>query len=86
MKYHMLQTKEISIECCHPDDTGEFTEATYESLENLVIWLCEEYSLSSTDVIRHYDITGKICPKYFVNHEDAWETFLSSINENLSKS
>ena len=76
----------ISIECCHPDDTGEFTEATYESLENLVTWLCEEYSLSSTDVIRHYDITGKICPKYFVDHEDAWETFLSSINENLSKS
>ena len=76
----------VSIECCHPDETGEFTDATYESLENLVTWLCEEFSLKSTDVIRHYDITGKICPKYFVEHEDAWETFLSSINNNLSKS
>lgn len=75
----------ISIECCHPDETGEFTDATYESLQHLVTWLCEEFSLTSSDVIRHYDITGKICPKYFVENEDAWTTFLSSISENLTK-
>ena len=76
----------VSIECCHPDETGKFNDATYESLENLVTWLCEEFSLTSTDVIRHYDITGKICPKYFVEHEDAWKSFLSTIDTNLSKS
>ena len=31
--------------------------------------------LSADDVIRHYDVTGKKCPLYFVEHEDAWEQF-----------
>jgi len=30
-------------------------------------------------VIRHYDITGKICPKYFVENEDAWKQFKSDV-------
>lgn len=76
----------ISIECCHPDDTGEFTDETYQSLINLVTWLCEEYGLESTDVIRHYDVTGKECPLYFVEHEDAWEAFRSTIASMLSAS
>ncbi len=73
----------ISIECCHPDESGEFTAATYESLVNLVTWLCEEFSLGSEDVIRHYDVTGKGCPKYFVDNESAWLAFQNTIAENL---
>ena len=23
-------------------------------------------------VIRHYDVTEKLCPLYYVEHEDAW--------------
>ena len=26
-------------------------------------------------MIRHYDVTGKMCPKYYVEHEDAWLVF-----------
>ena len=59
----------LSIECCHPDDTGEFTEETYASLIKLTQWLCETFRLdTSQDVIRHYDVTGKECPRYYVNH------------------
>ena len=29
----------VSIECCIPDDTGKFTDATYGSLVHLVTWL-----------------------------------------------
>lgn len=65
----------LSIECCHPDETGKFNEATYQSMVNLTGWLCARFGLDSQDVIRHYDVTGKICPKYFVEHEDAWEQF-----------
>ena len=50
----------ISIECCHPDDSGEFTSATYESLVRLTRWLMEEYGLDTSQVIRHYEVTGKI--------------------------
>lgn len=69
----------IAIECCHPDETGKFTEATYESLVRLTAWLCDETGISRKNVIRHYDITGKICPKYFVDHEDAWKEFLKDV-------
>ena len=38
-----------------------------------------KFDLSQEDVIRHYDVTGKICPKYFVEHEDAWEEFRDNV-------
>ena len=60
----------ISIEVCHPDESGKFTDASYQSLVKLTAWLCETCDLDSDDVIRHYDITGKQCPLYFVTHED----------------
>lgn len=62
----------ISIECCIPDDTGKFMDATYDTLVHLVAWLCGRYGLTTEQVIRHYDITGKMCPKYYVENEDAW--------------
>ena len=65
----------ISIEVCHPDESGKFTDASYQSLVKLTVWLCEICDLDSSDVIRHYDITGKQCPLYFVTHEDDWERF-----------
>ena len=69
----------VSIEVCHPDSTGKFNDATYRSLVKLTAWLCDEAGLSSDHVIRHYDVPGKICPKYFVDHEDAWEQFKSDV-------
>ena len=69
----------VSIEVCHPDKDGQFTEETYRSLVQLTAWLCVKFDLSQEDVIRHYDVTGKICPKYFVEHEDAWEEFRDNV-------
>lgn len=65
----------ISIECCIEDETGKFNNKTYDSLVRLTTWLMGRYELRSADVIRHYDVTGKACPKYFVDHEDSWEQF-----------
>lgn len=69
----------VSIECCHPDETGELNRATYQSLVQLTAWLSEKFELEKDDIIRHYDITGKICPKYFVEHEDAWSAFKDDV-------
>ena len=71
----------ISIECCHPDDTGAFTQATYDSLIKLVRWLMDEYRLDTDQVIRHYDVTGKECPLYYVRNPEAWEQFLADLKE-----
>ncbi len=73
----------LSIECCHPDETGKFTDATYTSLVRLTGWLCYRFNLTSEDVIRHYDVTGKICPKYYVDHPEAWEQFKTDVGEQI---
>ena len=64
----------VSIECCHPDSDGRFTDATIKSLIRLTGWLCRELSLNEKHIIRHHDVSGKNCPKYYVEHEDAWRT------------
>ncbi|MDY3250179.1 MAG: peptidoglycan recognition family protein [Candidatus Choladocola sp.] len=69
----------ISIENCHLDSTGRFTEATYESCVHLTAYLVEEYGLERDDIIRHYDVTGKECPLYYVEHEDKWEEFKDDV-------
>ncbi len=69
----------ISIEVCHPDSSGKFNYETYNSLVKLTAWLCDNSNLKSDDVIRHYDITGKECPKYFVDNEYEWNKFLSDV-------
>ena len=73
----------LSIECCHLDETGAFTDATYTSLVRLTGWLCYRFNLTSEDVIRHYDVTGKICPKYYVDHPEAWEQFKEDVEEQI---
>ena len=75
----------VSIEVCHPDDTGEFNSQTYDSLINLISWLCNEFSLDENDIIRHYDITGKICPKYYVENEDEWEKMKEDIGKKIDE-
>ena len=71
----------ISIEVCHPDETGKFTEESYQSLVKLTAWLCDHEGIGRDRVIRHYDVTGKLCPLYFVEHEEAWEQFKQDVIE-----
>lgn len=75
----------ISIECCHPDETGKFYDSTYDSLVELCAALCREFRLKPDDVIRHYDVTGKICPKYYVDHEDKWEQFHADVKRAMKQ-
>ena len=75
----------VSIECCHPDETGKFNDATYRSMVQLTAWLCLKFNLTEQDVIRHYDVTGKNCPKYFVENEDAWNQFKADVKNAMEK-
>lgn len=75
----------ISIETCHRSADGSYTEETYQSMVELTAWLCKKFDLTEKDVIRHYDVTGKICPKYFVEHEDAWDAFKQDVGKKLDR-
>ena len=69
----------VSIEVCHPDETGKFAPETEDALVRLTADLLNEYGLTSSDVIRHYDVSGKACPKYYVENEEAWKSLLQKI-------
>lgn len=75
----------LSIETCHLTEDGSYTKETYDSLVQLTAWLCKKFDLTEKDLIRHYDVTGKICPKYFVENEDAWEDFKEDVKEQMKR-
>lgn len=75
----------ISVEVCHPDDTGKFNDTTYDAVIKLTAWLLKELGLDESAVIRHYDITEKLCPLYYVEHEDAWNQMKKDIGTKLNE-
>ena len=75
----------IAIEVCHPDDTGKYTKESYQSLIKLVAWLCGKYNIKTNQIIRHYDVTGKLCPKYYVEHEDEWKQLRLDVKNYIEK-
>lgn len=74
----------VSIECCHMDETGKFNDSTYNSVIELCAWLCCKFNLQAEDVIRHYDVTGKACPKYFVDNPAEWDKFIQDVADYIS--
>lgn len=73
----------ISIETCHPLEDGKFTPATERSLIELTAELCGKFGLTEKDVIRHYDVTGKLCPLYYVKNPEAWDNFRTEVKKLL---
>jgi N-acetylmuramoyl-L-alanine amidase len=69
----------IGIELCHPAWDGQFNNETLESCRELISSLLLKYGLSKEDVWRHFDVTKKVCPKYFAEHTDEWDAFTVSI-------
>lgn len=71
----------LGIEICHPDWSGKFNEATLTSTAELTAKLLKQFNLTTDDVYRHFDITGKDCPKYFVNNEPAFLFFKEAVKQ-----
>lgn len=71
----------LSIECCYRNEDGSFEQATYDSLIQMLAWLVEEYDLEAEDILRHYDSCEKLCPLYYVEHEDEWEKLIQDVKK-----
>lgn len=79
----------IGIELCVRNkgsqaDTGHdwyFEDNTVESAIRLTRELMKKYGVPTERVLRHYDVTGKICPNPFVyNHtKHTWEAFKTAL-------
>lgn len=77
----------ISVELCDEVKNGvyDFTEATLQNAAELVRMLMEKYGVPIENVIRHFDVNGKPCPKPFVDNPKAWENFKERLVEEMTK-
>ena len=57
----------IHIEVCHADKTGVFAEKSIAALAELVPYLMDKYDITAENVVRHYDLTRKACPMYYID-------------------
>lgn len=65
----------LGIAFCHPDATGRPEPFCEQALVSRVALLAERYDVPSQRILRHYDCTGKHCPRWYVNDLEAWRRF-----------
>lgn len=82
---YSMNRKSIGIEDCHPDWDGKFNDATYNSLVELCADICNRYGLGIDAIIRHYDVTGKECPRYYVRNEQEWIQFKNDVANKIGQ-
>ena len=72
----------IGIELCVKKDRNGnwyYTEATKKAAVNLFRYLMDKYDIDSKHVLRHYDVTGKLCGEPDVKNDTIWKEFQRAI-------
>lgn len=85
--YHpyLRNANTIGIEMCDTVKNGvhDLSDATKQNTIELVRELVAKYNIKPENVVRHYDITHKMCPLYFVD-ETAWAQFKAEIFQTVA--
>ena len=68
----------ISIELCDARKDGAYAPGAKTIAQALALtkMLMKKYNIPASNVIRHFDVTGKLCPAYWAGRENAvkWES------------
>ena len=88
-KYYKIctNTNSIGIEMCDTIKNGKY-EVSSKTRANAIALgkeIVKKYGIKKENVIRHFDVTGKNCPAYFVKDEEAWKKFRDEIFETKKK-
>ena len=75
----------IHIEVCYKQKSGAFEEISIVALGELVRSLMKKYAIPAGKVVRHYDLTGKLCPAYYVD-ENRWAALHERITSESNSS
>ena len=86
-KYYNKYTNSntLSIELCDPVKDGKIA-LTKETRANAIEFIAKklkELKLTENDLIRHFDVNGKLCPLYFVTNEKDWAKFKKEVGARL---
>jgi len=75
-------TNALGIELCsRKDKNGNyyFKPETVALAVELTREKMAQYGIPPENVVRHYDVTHKVCPAPFVNNEAAWQAFKAAL-------
>ncbi|MDR1559242.1 MAG: N-acetylmuramoyl-L-alanine amidase [Clostridiales bacterium] len=74
------------IETCHPNADGKFSEITNLSLTELCADMCLRHGFDPHKrLFTHNEVTGKLCPLYFVKNPEAWAKFKDDVQNIISR-
>lgn len=75
-------TNSYSVELCDTVKDGKImvSDKTRENAIDYIARKMIDFNVGIDNVIRHFDITGKLCPIYYVTDEKAWKQFKSDLN------
>lgn len=67
------------------DKDWYFEDATVEAAVELTRYLMKKYGVPASNVLRHYDVTGKICPAPYVHNttRHTWEGFKEAVGRGI---
>ena len=85
MKGKARNVNSIGIELCSDKDPqGKFiiTPQTINNAVELAQELMTKYNIPISNVYRHYDVSGKICPEPFVRDLAMWQRFKARLTTN----
>ena len=74
----------IGVELCSRKDSNGnyyFKDKTVDNAVETVKMLMVKYNVPIANVIRRYDVTGKVCPEPFVRNNKEWNDFKNRIVE-----
>ena len=74
----------LGIEICMHDKAGKLRQASIDRAAELTRALMDKYGVPAANVIRHYDVTGKLCPAPMVADPALWQKFKQSLNDTPS--
>jgi N-acetylmuramoyl-L-alanine amidase len=73
----------VGVEMCVEKD-GSISPATIKRTATVIAALCKAYKLDENDIVRHYDVTHKLCPKPFVDHPERFNDFKAQVKAILN--
>ena len=87
-KYYKKYTNSntLSIELCDPvkDNKIALSSGTRANAVTFIAKKLKELGLTENDLIRHFDVNGKLCPIYFVTNESDWNKFKKEVGAKLA--
>lgn len=73
----------VGVEMCVEKD-GNISSATIKRTATVIAALCKAYKLNENDIVRHYDVTHKHCPKPFVDQPERFNAFKAQVRALLN--